>query len=255
MKTDELKYVVGEAQEAKPVYMRFYGRINEESTRQFNDEFLWVQDYVKPSKIVISINSEGGSVLYGMGTFSIIQQCPIEVETIIEGMAASMASVLWAAGTRSYMRDYSILMIHNPFVREENASPDSEQIVKAFQKQIETVYHKRFGLTKEKIREIMDGKEGCDGTYFDARSAVSAGILPADHVLKTSKQVCTKVKNQIEGVVEAGALQKIMASINAELEDFKPLDVSDSIPNQNQINNSNSKETMDKEQEFAFGSV
>lgn len=255
MKTDELKYVVGEAQEAKPVYMRFYGRINEESTRQFNDEFLWVQDYVKPSKIVISINSEGGSVLYGMGTFSIIQQCPIEVETIIEGMAASMASVLWAAGTRSYMRDYSILMIHNPFVREENASPDSEQIVKAFQKQIETVYHKRFGLTKEKIREIMDGKEGGDGTYFDARSAVSAGILPADHVLKTSKQVCTKVKNQIEGVVEAGALQKIMASINAELEDFKPLDVSDSIPNQNQINNSNSKETMDKEQEFAFGSV
>ena len=115
--------------------MRFYGRINEESTRQFNDE-SWVQDYVKPSKIVISINSEGGSVLYGMGTFSIIQQCPIEVETIIEGMAASMASVLWAAGTRSYMRDYSILMIHNPFVREGNAPPDSEQIVKAFQKQI-----------------------------------------------------------------------------------------------------------------------
>ena len=74
MKVDELKYVVGEAQEAKPVYMRFYGKIDEESTRNFNDEFLWIQDYVKPSKIVISINSEGGSVLYGMGTFSIIQQ-------------------------------------------------------------------------------------------------------------------------------------------------------------------------------------
>lgn len=67
--------------------MRFYGRIDEESTRCFNDEFLWVQDYIKPSKIIISINSEGGSVLYGMGTFAIIQQCPIEVETIIEGLA------------------------------------------------------------------------------------------------------------------------------------------------------------------------
>ena len=33
MKVDELKYVVGEAQEAKPVYMRFYGKIDEESTR------------------------------------------------------------------------------------------------------------------------------------------------------------------------------------------------------------------------------
>lgn len=256
MKVDELKYVVGEAQEAKPVYMRFYGKIDEESTRNFNDEFLWIQDYVKPSKIVISINSEGGSVLYGMGTFSIIQQCPIEVETIVEGLAASMASVLWAAGTRSYMRDYSILMIHNPFIRDEKSyNPDNEQIANAFQKQIETIYHKRFGLTKAKVREIMDGKEGCDGTYFDAKSAVNAGILSAECVLKTSKQVCNKVKDQIEGVVEANALQKIMASINTELGDFKPLDDSSSIPNQNQIENSNSQKTMDKEQEFAFGSV
>ena len=256
MKVDELKYVVGEAQEAKPVYMRFYGKIDEESTRNFNDEFLWIQDYVKPSKIIISINSEGGSVLYGMGTFSIIQQCPIEVETIVEGLAASMASVLWAAGTRSYMRDYSILMIHNPFIRDEKScNPDNEQIVNAFQKQIETIYHKRFGLTKAKVREIMDGKEGCDGTYFDAKSAVNAGILSAECVLKTSKQVCNKVKDQIEGVVEANALQKIMASINTELGNFKPLDDSSSIPNQNQIENSNSQKTMDKEQEFAFGSV
>ena len=82
--------------------------------------------------------------------------------------------------------------------------------------------------------------------------AVNAGILSAECVLKTSKQVCNKVKNQIEGVVEANALQKIMASINTELGDFKPLDDSSSIPNQNQIENSNSQKTMDKEQEFAF---
>ena len=35
---------------------------------------------------------------------------------INEGMAASMGSVLWAAGERSLMRDYAILMIHNPFL-------------------------------------------------------------------------------------------------------------------------------------------
>nr|UWG14783.1 MAG: Clp protease [Bacteriophage sp.] len=256
MKADELKYVVGEVQESKPVYMRFYGRIDEESTRCFNDEFLWVQDYIKPSKIIISINSEGGSVLYGMGTFAIIQQCPIEVETIIEGLAASMASVLWAAGTRSYMRDYSILMIHNPFICEEGeTNPDNEQTINAFQKQIETIYHKRFGLSKAKVREIMDGPEGCDGTYFDAKSAVEAGIISPECVLKTSKQICNKVKNQIEGVVEANALQKIMASINTELGNFKPLDNSSSIPNQNHIENSNSQKIMNEEQNFAFGSV
>ncbi len=273
MNTEKFKYVVGEANAGEPAYMRFYGRIDEYSARNFNDEFLWLQDYVKPSKIVISINSEGGSVLHGMGTYSIIQNSPIETETIIEGLAASMGSVLWAAGTRSYMRDYSILMIHNPFLSSAKCKPengcksedsckpkcdedkDNLQMIEAFRKQIETIYTKRFGLTKEKVREIMEGQEGCDGTYFDAKQAVKAGIIPAENVIKTSKQVCTKVKNQIEGLVEATQIQEMMASINAELGEIKPLPETSSIPNQNQIQNSNSQLTMEKEQEFAFGSV
>lgn len=264
MNTEQFKYVVGEADTGKPAYMRFYGRIDECSARNFNDEFLWLQDYVKPSKIVISINSEGGSVLHGMGTYSIIQNSPIETETIIEGIAASMGSVLWAAGTRSYMRDYSILMIHNPFYNHkkdnssentEKNSEDNRQMVEAFRKQIETIYTKRFGLTKDKVRQIMDGEEGCDGTYFDAKQAVKAGILSADNIIKTSKQVCSKVKNQIEGLIEATQIQEMMASINAELGEIKPVDFADSIPNQNQIQNSNSQEKMAKEQENAFGSV
>jgi ATP-dependent protease ClpP protease subunit len=263
MNTDKLKYVVGAVKANEPAYMRIYGHIDEYLTRNFNDEFLWLQDYIKPSKIVISINSEGGSVLHGMGTYSIIQNSPIETETIIEGLAASMASVLWAAGTRSYMRDYSILMIHNPFMQTKKTEdgcqvkdedPDTNQMLDAFRKQIETVYTKRFGLSKAKVREIMEGAEGCDGTYFDAKQAVEAGIIPAENVIKTSKQVCTKVKDSIKGVEEACAIQEIMASINTELGDIKPLDNSSSIPNQNQINNSISK-NMDKEQEFAFGSV
>lgn len=263
MKTDKFKYVVGEVKTNEPAYMRMYGRIDEYSARNFNDEFLWLQDYVKPSKIIISINSEGGSVLHGMGTYSIIQNSPIETETIIEGLAASMGSVLWAAGTRSYMRDYSVLMIHNPFLskttdndnQSESEDAGTAQMLAAFRKQIETVYTKRFGLTKDKVREIMDGKDGCDGTYFDAKQAVAAGILPAENIIKTSKQVRTKVKNQIEGLVEAGAIQEVMASINTELGEFKPLSESSPIPNQNHIENSNSQKMMEKEQEFAFGSV
>ena len=260
MKTEQFKYVVGEANSGEPAYMRFYGRIDEYSARNFNDEFLWLQDYVKPSKIIISINSEGGSVLHGMGTYSIIQNSPIETETIIEGLAASMGSVLWAAGTRSFMRDYSILMIHNPFLvhtqSEDGNKPKCEndddennrQMIEAFRKQIETVYIKRFGLTKDKVREIMDGSEGCDGTYFDAKQAVKAGIIPAENVIKTSKQMCAKVKNQIEGLVEASQIQEMMASINAELDEIKPLESTSSIPNQNQIQNSNSQVKMEKEQ-------
>lgn len=258
MKTNNLKYVVGEACAGEPAYMRFYGRIDEYSARNFNDEFLWLQDYVKPSKIVISINSEGGSVLHGMGTYSIIQNSPIETETIIEGLAASMGSVLWIAGTRSYMRDYSILMIHNPFLsnkEDKTTDEDENQMLEAFRKQIETVYTRRFGLSKEKVREIMEGKEGCDGTYFDAKQAVAAGILPAENVIKTTKQARAKVKDKIEGLVEADKIREAMASVNAELGDFKPQLGVATIHNQNETEISKSKTTMEKEQDFAFGSV
>ena len=117
MDAENLKYVVGKAEEGQPAIIRFFSAVDEYSVRCFNDEFLWLQDYVKPSKIIVMINSEGGSVLYGMSTFSVIRSCPIEVDCVIEGIAASMASVIWAAGDNLYMHDYSLLMIHNPSIQ------------------------------------------------------------------------------------------------------------------------------------------
>lgn len=141
------------------------------------------------------INSEGGSVLYGMSMFSVIQSCPIEVDCIIEGIAASMGSVIWAAGANLYMHDYSLLMIHNPFHnRSGENDANTQQTVNAFRSQLETIYRKRFGMTKEQVQSIMDGEEGVDGTFFTAQDAVKAGFIQADHILKTSKLVRDKVK-------------------------------------------------------------
>ena len=61
-------------------------------------------------------------------------------------------------------------MIHNPFLPDENDGEPSE-LVKAFTAQIETIYRKRFGLSHEKVRAIMDGAAGQDGTFFDAAAA------------------------------------------------------------------------------------
>ena len=246
MDIGKLKYVVGEAKKEKPAYIRFYGEVSQENTNRFNEEFSWLSDVVKPSKIVIGINSEGGSVLHGMGTFSLIQNSQVETETIIEGLAASMGSILWAAGTRSYMRDYSLLMIHNPFLKHatDELTPDQQQIVDAFRTQVETVYQRRFGLSKAKVKEIMDGKEGCDGTFMTAKQAVEAGIIPAENVIKTPKQIRDKVLNKIEGVTEISALKEIMLSANEEMSDFKPLSEAPSIHNQTDIK----KDTMNEKE-------
>lgn len=237
MDVNNLKYVVGKAETNQPAIIRFFGSVDSFSTDCFNEEFLWLQDYVKPSKIVVLINSDGGSVMYGMSTFSIIQSCPIEVNCIIEGIAASMGSVIWAAGDHLYMHDYSILMIHNPFVYDnDNEDANIKNMVNAFRKQIETIYVKRFGLSKDKVRAIMDGEGDADGTYLSAKEAVDAGILPATNIIKTSKQVVEKVKSQIEGVKSVASICDIMNSALKEVDENKLLSEVVSIRTQNNQN-------------------
>lgn len=261
MDVNNLKYVVGKAETNQPAIIRFFGSVDSCSTDCFNEEFLWLQDYVKPSKIVVLINSDGGSVMYGMSTFSIIQSCPIEVDCIIEGIAASMGSVIWAAGDHLYMHDYSILMIHNPFVYDNDCEDESvKNMVNAFRKQIETIYVKRFGLSKEKVRAIMDGEGDADGTYLNAKEAVSAGILPAANIIKTSKQVVEKVKSQIEGVKSVASICDIMNSALKEVDENKLLSEVVSIRTQNNQNfnpvvTGQEQNTMEKNENVQFNAV
>lgn len=151
MTINDLKYVVGEVKTGDIATIRFSGKVTEESTAQFNREFEFLENVICPRLIRVLINSEGGSVLYGMSTYSTIQNSTVETECVIEGMAASMASIIWAAGTRSLMRDYSILMIHNPFLPSADNSEPSD-LVKAFTYQVEMIYRKRFGLKKSRFK-------------------------------------------------------------------------------------------------------
>lgn len=157
MTINDLKYVVGEAKTGDIATIRFSGKVTEESTAQFNREFEFLENVICPRLIRVLINSEGGSVLYGMSTYSTIQNSTVETECVIEGMAASMASIIWAAGTRSLMRDYSILMIHNPFLPSaDNSEPSG--LVKAFTYQVEMIYRKRFGLKKSRFKRSWLGR-------------------------------------------------------------------------------------------------
>lgn len=215
MDINNLQYVVGEARENEIATIRFFGRITEESTSRFNEEFDFLENIVRPSCIRILINSEGGSVLYGMSTYSTIRNSKVDTECVIEGMAASMASIVWAAGSRSLMRDYAILLIHNPMLPESKDEQPSDMVL-AFTRQIETIYRKRFGLKAEHIRSIMNGEAGKDGTFFDAAGAVKAGIIPVENVLQTTKQLCDKVRNEINTNADIPHIEALMNRICAE---------------------------------------
>lgn len=254
MDEKDFKYIVGQVIENRPAVIRFYGPVTSETTARFNDEFLWLQNCVRPSKILVLINSEGGSVVAGMSTFSVIQSCPIETHCVIEGIAASMGSIIWAAGSKLFMHDYSILMIHNPFVNSEDTQDETtKNMLKAFRGQLETIYQKRFGLDKAKVREIMDGEGDADGTYLSAKDAVKAGILPSQNVIKTSEQVRADIRSKLEGIKNATSIRDIMAAIADDSRENKLIDKTLAILEQNTQNNQ--YQQVMNEKELTFDSV
>lgn len=246
MDVNNLKYVVGAVAEKRPAIIRFFGPVNYETCKDFNEEFLWLQSW-NPSKIVVLINSEGGSVIHGMSTFSVINSCPIDTECVVEGIAASMGSVIWAAGKRLYMHDYSLLMIHNPFCYYADPEDENTQAtIKAFKEQIATIYSKRFGLDKDTVQKIMDGEPNVDGTYLSAKEAVAKGIIDKSHIIKTSKHVRDEIKAKIEGVSDLASLRDIMAHA-ADADRAKLVSKIQSILEQNEKNSLKPSKMEDKD--------
>ena len=98
MNTETFEHIVCQSGAGRPASIRFFGRITEESAGRFSEAFDFLENIVRPSLIRVLINSEGGSVLHGMTVYAAIQNATVPTECVIEGMAASMGSVIWAAG-------------------------------------------------------------------------------------------------------------------------------------------------------------
>lgn len=91
-------------------------------------QLLFLDSNGSDSDIMLYINSPGGGVYAGLGIYDTMQTIQSEVNTICTGMAASMASVLLAAGApgkRSAL-PHSRVMIHQPMGGAEGQASDIE---------------------------------------------------------------------------------------------------------------------------------
>ena len=64
-------------------------------------------------QINVYINSYGGEVSEGLAIYNALKRNPAHVTTYCDGMACSIASVVFMAGDTRVMGDASLLMIHN----------------------------------------------------------------------------------------------------------------------------------------------
>lgn len=209
---EQLKYIKGSIKSGCPADIYFYTDVDYWSVDDFIKEFNWLVSH-DVSKINVHINSCGGCCVDGMSVFSRILDCPIPTACYNDGLAASMGSVIWAAGQEVYMKDYALLMIHNPFV-DSDSGKTYNNVTEAFTSQLKTIYQKRFGLSEDEIKSIMDGEGTNDGTFFTAAQAVEKGFISKEHVIETTATTKAKVNEVIKDSVASMDISKLKAVMN-----------------------------------------
>ena len=130
---------------------------------------LYALDTMGKKQVMVRINSPGGAVMDGYSMCSAILNTSCAVDTYCDGMAASIAGVIFLCGRIKYMADYSIVMMHDPY-----GDSNSEALEK-IKNSIAALISSRCGKPEEEVKCIM-AKE----TYIDAYEAINMGVC--DHI-------------------------------------------------------------------------
>ncbi|WP_263849887.1 ATP-dependent Clp protease proteolytic subunit [Lentilactobacillus parafarraginis] len=146
--------------------------------------FLDAQDSEKD--IYLYINSPGGVITSGMAIFDTMNFVKADVQTIVMGMAASMASVLASSGAKGkrFALPHAQVLIHQPSGGAQGQQTEieiaAEEILKA-RKMINELLAKNSGQPIEKINKDTERDN-----YLTAQEAVDYGLL--DGIMNNSSQ-------------------------------------------------------------------
>ncbi len=151
-------------------------------------QLLFLESEDPDKDISVYINSPGGSVSAGLAIYDTIQYIRPNVATICIGMAASMAAVLLAGGTkgkRSALPN-SRIMIHQPWGGAQGTASDisiqAEEILRT-KRRLNEILASHTGKPLEQIEKDTDRDR-----YMSSEDAKSYGLIDNVYVKKDSKK-------------------------------------------------------------------
>lgn len=121
------------------------------------------------------INSPGGSVFEGLAVYEMIKNYPGKVTAYINGIAASMGSVIPMAADHVIMGDMSVMMVHNPWTIAGGEAEDFRKAADTLDKLKDILvkaYVGKTGMTPEAIADLMDAE-----TWMNAEEAKDFGFV------------------------------------------------------------------------------
>jgi ATP-dependent protease ClpP protease subunit len=145
-------------------------------------------------EVKIIVDSPGGDVFEGLSIFNVIRDfarnhAEVKITTYIQGIAASMASVIALAASsvnpsnEIIIEDNSVFMIHNAWgvvVGNENDMRESAEWFSRVDSIIRAVYVKKTGKSEKEIKKLMD-----EESWFFGEEILASGFC--DGMVKSEK--------------------------------------------------------------------
>ena len=164
------------------------GEIDSGMADEVISQILQLDAEMPRTDITLYINSPGGSVNAGLAIYDVMQAVQSNIRTICVGTAASMAAVLFAAGsTREIMR-HGEVMVHDPLVNggitgSALAVQDKSDRLMQMRKTICGILATHTGKSLKQIYKVT-----AKDTYFGAEAAVQFGL--ADKIIDRIERSC-----------------------------------------------------------------
>lgn len=124
--------------------------------------------------LTVRINSEGGSVFDGIAIMNSLRAHAGKVTVVVDGIAASIASVVAMGGDEIVMNKNAQMMVHNAWGGGIGSAADLQKIadgLRSMSTNIAGIYAERAGGTVADWQAVMDAE-----TWYSAEETVAAGL-------------------------------------------------------------------------------
>ena len=125
--------------------------------------------------ITLRMNSVGGSVFDGLAIYNVLRAHKGHVNVKIEGLSASIASIIALAGDKIEMAENGFFMIHNPFGKSAGDAEDMRKtadLLDKIKQELVSIYASKTELTNEEISNMMD-----EETWLTSQEAKDMGFI------------------------------------------------------------------------------
>lgn len=156
-------------------------------------------------QINVYLNSYGGEVAEGIAIYNSLKRHKAAVKTVCDGMACSIASVIFMAGDERIMNNASLLMIHNAWTytsgNADQLRKEADDLDKISNLSVKA-YMEHTNISEEELKALLDAE-----TFLSPEEALEYGFATTIIGDKKSDKASQSAKKTLQKMILAKALE------------------------------------------------